>query len=123
MMFPASDPNSVHALRIGITVAKRYARRAVDRALVKRIVREGARRRAPALLAALRAARVRADVIVRLRAPLPARPTARTRPVLSQRQLSQHQLSQRQLREQLRADTDALLQRLARHLTATEARS
>ena len=57
-------------LRFGITVGKKNAHRSVDRALVKRILREAARQQAPDLVARLRELGVGLDVSLRLRVPL-----------------------------------------------------
>jgi hypothetical protein len=56
--------------RLGITVSKRMARRAIDRALVKRIVREAFRLSAPGLEQQASAARVRVDISVRMKRPI-----------------------------------------------------
>jgi ribonuclease P protein component len=91
-----SDPSSpAGRVRFGFTVGRRHARRAVDRVLVKRVLREAARHAAPALAAAAPAA---TDVLLRLRAPLPAA----------------H--SRAQLKRELRAEADALLARFLSHL-------
>lgn len=62
--------------RLGLTISKRMARRAVDRALVKRIAREAFRRRADDIERAAALAGVRADLNVRLKRllPLPGTP-------------------------------------------------
>ena len=57
-------------LRFGITVGKKNAHRSVDRALVKRILREAARQQAPDLVARLSELGVGLDVSLRLRVPL-----------------------------------------------------
>lgn len=57
-------------LRVGVTVGKRNAPRSVDRALVKRLLREAARLRAPEIEEKLAAAGVGLDVSLRLKAPL-----------------------------------------------------
>lgn len=57
-------------LRFGITVGKKNAPRSVDRALIKRILREAARQQAPNLLPALQKAGLGLDVSLRLREPL-----------------------------------------------------
>ena len=57
-------------IRFGITVGKKNAHRSVDRALVKRILREAARQQAPDLVARLRELGVGLDVSLRLRVPL-----------------------------------------------------
>ena len=69
--------------RLGITVSKRMARRAIDRALVKRIVREAFRLSAPGLEQQAAASRVRVDISVRMKRPIelpgdPRRPTLPT---------------------------------------------
>ena len=56
--------------RLGITVSKRMARRAIDRALVKRVVRESFRRSASAIEHVALAAGVRVDISVRLKRPV-----------------------------------------------------
>ena len=53
--------------RLGLTISKRMARRAIDRALVKRIVREAFRHRITELEQLAAAASVRIDISVRLR--------------------------------------------------------
>lgn len=79
-------------LRLGLTVPRRYAKRAVDRNLVKRVVREATRAARPVIEAkAQRFSQV--DVVIRLKAPLP--------PVAD--------CSRRQLKLQLRQEADALL--------------
>jgi ribonuclease P protein component len=86
-------------VRFGFTVGKRMARRAVDRVLTKRILREAARHCAPRIA---QHARTDLDIVVRLKAPLPERATtART-----------------QLKRALRADVDAVLDRLCERLQA-----
>lgn len=69
-----SLPDFPGRLRVGITVGKRNAHRSVDRALVKRILREAARKQAPSLIASLREAGLGLDVSLRLRSPLAAVP-------------------------------------------------
>ena len=86
------------AVRLGLTISRKMARRAVDRTLVKRIVREAFRQRGDALLAAAKQAGQRVDVVVRLKrtvvAGMPGRP------------------SQRQWRHELREGADTLLSNL-----------
>lgn len=89
-------------VRFGLTVAKRLARRSVDRVLVKRILREAARHAAPAIGDA---ARGDLDILLRLKAPLPARTT----------------ISRAELKHALRADADAVLARLRQRLSAVPA--
>lgn len=86
------------ACRFGITVGRRHARRAVDRATVRRVLREAARHAAEDLSAAAGARAV--DTVLRLKAPLPAA----------------QQMSRVQVKRALRAEADALLAELLRHL-------
>jgi ribonuclease P protein component len=99
---PTSSVGSESAtpgLRFGFTVARRQARRAVQRAMVKRLFREAARALAPELRAASRG---QIDLVLRLRTPLPDR--------------SHMTLSQ--LKRALRAEADSLIAQFARHLRA-----
>jgi len=57
---------AVEPARLGITIAKRWAKRAVDRNRLKRVVRESFRHAAPALAEAARAAGLAVDVSIRL---------------------------------------------------------
>ncbi|HQR20860.1 MAG TPA: ribonuclease P protein component [Burkholderiaceae bacterium] len=75
---PAVPPGA----RLGITVSKRMARRAVDRALMKRIVREAFRASAAALERSAVAAGLRIDISIRLKRPIGAPGDAR-RPSLA----------------------------------------
>lgn len=84
-------------LRLGLTVPRRYAKRAVDRNLIKRVVREAMRALRPNI-EALAAPCARIDVVVRLKAPWPGAAAG----------------SQRQLKGQLRQEADALLALLCR---------
>jgi len=95
-------------LRFGVTVGKRNAPRAVERVLVRRVLREAARNAAPALLAAEvipvgeRGTCRRCEVVVlRLKAPLP-RAEFESRSAIKRR---------------LRAEADALLERLILHFS------
>lgn len=92
---PEAEPAAAARVRFGLTVGKRNARRAVERALVKRVLREAARHAAPALdeVAGPRAV----DVVLRLKAPCP--PKA--------------QVPHPQFKRQLRDEADGLLARLA----------
>ena len=63
-------PEAPGELRFGVTVGKKNAKRAVDRALVKRILRESARMQAPALLTMLGQRGLGLDVSLRLKTPL-----------------------------------------------------
>ena len=90
---PEAEP-----VRFGFTVGRRQARRAVQRTLVKRVLREAARNAAGTLrrLAVDRTV----DVVLRLRTPLP----------------EARQMSQAQLKRSLRTEADSLIDQLARHL-------
>jgi ribonuclease P protein component len=94
-------------VRLGITVGKRMARRSLDRALVKRQVREAFRHAAPALDRAALRAGAAVDVSLRLKSPLGTPGSAR-RPGLTA------------LRRALRADADGLLLALATRLSTLE---
>jgi ribonuclease P protein component len=86
--------------RFGLTVGRRHARRAVDRATVRRVLREAARHAAAGLAQA--AGERSVDTVLRLKAPLPAA----------------GQMSRAQVKRALRAEADALLAELLRHLRA-----
>lgn len=104
-MTAAWNPAAAPRVRFGITVGRRNARRAVDRALVKRVVREASRHAAAELEAACGARGVQLDVTFRLKAPRPvAAPPSMT-----------------VWRRELRTEADALLSRLARHLGGSPA--
>jgi ribonuclease P protein component len=81
---------------VGVTVGKRNARRSVDRALVKRIVREACRQRASAFECCAAKTAARIDISLRLRSPL----------------VDAHgeRLAMRSWRRQVRAEAEALLQ-------------
>ncbi|MDZ7652144.1 MAG: ribonuclease P protein component [Burkholderiaceae bacterium] len=85
-------------VRFGLTVGKRNARRAVERALIKRVLRESARHAAPALDRA--ACRRRVDLVLRLKAPCPV----------------VGELTRPQFKRALRAEADSLLAQLAAFL-------
>lgn len=93
----------VAAVRFGVTVGKRSARRAVDRALVKRIVREACRLQASAFEGCATRACVRIDIALRLKTPLV---DPRGEP-----------LAMSQWRRHVRAEADALLRHVLRELT------
>jgi len=93
------------ALRFGLAVSKRQAKRAVARNMVKRVLREAARHAAPGLGAA--AAGAHADVLLRLKSPLPAAAA----------------MNWATLKLELRGEADALLAQLAERLrTETQRR-
>lgn len=95
------DPASA---RFGITVGRRNARRAVDRALIKRIVREACRRHAGAFERGVAPAGLGIDVAVRLKSALI---DGQGRP-----------LAMAQWRRNLRAEADALLRHVLNQLPA-----
>lgn len=97
---PASATGAA-ALRFGITVGKRNARRSVDRSTIKRVLREAARQQRERLEQALGGRQL--WVVLRLKAPLPA-PSAGSKAVW---------------RQAMRAEADALLAQLTRQLAAT----
>ncbi|MBC8118391.1 MAG: ribonuclease P protein component [Burkholderiaceae bacterium] len=92
------------AVRFGVTVGRRNARRAVDRALVKRIVREACRQQASGFERGAAAAGLGIDVALRLKSSLidtQGRPLAMT-----------------QWRRHLRAEANALLRHVLNRLPA-----
>jgi ribonuclease P protein component len=97
--FPASAP----AVRFGATVGRRQAPRAVDRTLVKRILREASRAAVPAITAVCARRGLRADVTFRLKAA--RRGTADAE-------------SMRAWRRTLRREADGLLAQFEQHLGA-----
>lgn len=88
----------VHTLRFGITVGKKNAHRSVDRALVKRILREAARKQAPALICLLNEKSLGLDVSLRLRAPL--------------KSVSGHEQGVTAMKANLQSDVEQLMQAL-----------
>lgn len=96
------------AARVGVTVSKRMARRAIDRALVKRIVREAFRHSADAIERAAVAAALRVDISLRLKRPLGAPGDPQRLPLVS-------------LRRALRAEADQLLAAVVARLAAIHA--
>lgn len=107
-MTAAWFPGEASAVRFGATVGKRNARRAVDRALVKRILREASRCAAPALETTCARRGLRLDVSFRLKAPRGQ--AAEGQPV----SLTVWRLA-------LRAEADGLLERLHRHIAQLDA--
>jgi len=85
-------------VRFGISISRRVARRAVARNMVKRVLREAARGAAARLGAA--AAQRPAQVLLRLKAPLPAA----------------HSASWSAVKAELRREADGLLEQFAREL-------
>lgn len=102
-MTAAWCPSETATVRFGTTVGKRNARRAVDRALVKRILREAGRRAAPALERTCASRGLRLDVAFRLKAPRDRDPAGAP-------------ASLTVWRRALRDEANALLDRLGRHL-------
>ncbi|MGZ8255983.1 MAG: ribonuclease P protein component, partial [Burkholderiaceae bacterium] len=103
----AWSSSDVPAVRFGVTVGKRNARRAIDRAVVKRILREAGRHAAPALGLSCARRGLRLDVAFRLNA-------LRDRAAPGQPTLTEW-------RRALRQEADALLERLGRHLAQPDA--
>ena len=99
---PPAIPLTLDRVRFGLTVPKRQAKRAVARNLVKRILRESARQAAPALC--LAAGPMRADVLLRLKAPLPAAGAATWSELCGQLRREADSLME-QLQERLRRNT------------------
>lgn len=97
-MSAAWSPSDVPSVRFGMTVGKRNARRSVDRALVKRIVREASRHAAAGLETETTARGVRLDVAFRLKAA--RQPGASGQPSVTA------------WRRTLRDEADGLLERL-----------
>ena len=93
-------------MSFGVTVGKKNAKRAVDSALVKRILRESARMQAPALLTMLGQRGLGLDVSLRLKTPL-AQAGDRT--------------AVRALKRALRADADKLMSEICRRVRKTPA--
>ena len=106
-MTAAWSSSETPAVRFGITVGKRNARRAVDRAVVKRILRDASRHAASALEAICAGRGLRLDVAFRLKA-------LRDRSAEGQPALVAW-------RRALRDEADFLLDRLGRHLAEREA--
>ena len=98
---PLADLDAATAdepVRLGITMAKRWAKRSVDRSRLKRIVRESFRHAAPILAATARATGHAVDVSIRLVAAVPAT------------------LGAPEFRRSLRIEVDQLLERLSLEL-------
>ncbi len=97
------------SVRFGVTVGKRNARRSVDRALIKRIVREACRHQAAFFEAQAARASACIDVAVRLKSPLV--------------DMHGEALAMRAWRRQVRAEADDLLRdtlaQLAHRTSAT----
>ena len=104
---PASAAAALRPIRcrFGVTVGKRNAPRSVDRSLVKRVLREAARHAAVALDDAAGVQGVQLDVVLRLKAAVPATGA----------------LARSQLKRELRAEADALLALLVRQLSRSTA--
>jgi ribonuclease P protein component len=89
-------------VRFGFTVGKRNARRSVDRATVKRLMREACRHARQGL--EKHAVDVVLDIVLRLKAPLPERTV----------------LAPAQFKREIRAEADALLDLLARRIAEVQ---
>lgn len=100
-MTAAWSASQTPAVRFGVTVGKRNARRSIDRALVKRVVREACRHSAAALESICAERTLRLDVAFRLKAPRDAKTS---------------EVPLTAWRRALREEADAMLVRLARHL-------
>jgi RNase P protein component len=85
-------------VRFGFTTSRRHARRAVDRNAARRVLREAARRHVGELDAAV--APQAADIVLRLKAAVPAAPA----------------LPRAAWKAELRAEADALLALMAQRL-------
>jgi len=107
-MTAAWFPSEQAAVRFGATVGKRNARRAVDRNLVKRVLREASRAAAPQLEAACAQRGLRLDVSFRLKSS-------------RDRAADQPRAALAVWRRALREEADALLDRLGRHLAQLDA--
>jgi RNase P protein component len=105
---PDTAADGAAAVRFGVTVGRRNARRSVDRALVKRVVREASRHAAAGLQTACASRQLRLDVAFRLK-------TSRDRPGTGTG-TGAGAVSVAAWRRQLRREADALLERLAQHL-------
>ncbi len=96
-------PEATSGLRIGVTVGKRNCPRSIDRALIKRILKEAARHRAPQLQALLAThAPHGLDLSLRLRTPYKA--------------IVAELGAMPAIRQRLRRDADALFDRLERQV-------
>lgn len=93
------------SVRFGVTVGRRNAGRAVDRALIKRIVREACRHQASAFERGAASAGLGIDIALRLRSSLI---DTQGRP-----------LAMAQWRRHLRAEADALLRHVLKQLPAS----
>lgn len=99
----SADGATAGRVRFGVTVGKRNARRSVDRALIKRVVREACRHYAGTFDRCAAQAPARIDIALRLKSPLV---DAHNAP-----------LAMRVWRRQIRADADELLQEVLTHVS------
>lgn len=106
-MTAAWSPSAAPAVRFGATVGKRNARRAIDRALVKRILREAGRHAAPALEAACAQRGLQLDIAFRLK-------TRRDRSNAGEA------VAVTLWRRAVRDEADALLEHLGRHISGLD---
>jgi len=107
-MTAAWNPVLPGSVRLGITASKRMARRAIDRALVKRIVREAFRHAAPGIERVAASSGVGVDISVRLKRPV-ALPDDPQRPALTP------------WRRALRAEADELLRSITSRIALVNA--
>lgn len=98
---PGGSGTDLEPVRFGFTVGKRNARRAVERNLVKRVLRESARHAFGQVAELARERDLALAVSLRLKAPLVPKGEA---------------IPRGELRRALRAECDALLTDLVRHL-------
>jgi len=98
MVADPADAATEGQIRFGFTVGRRQARRAVQRVMVKRIMREAARMACPLLSEKARGRRV--DVVLRLRSALP----------------EPEKMTLATVKLALRGEADALMARLASFL-------
>ena len=101
---PVSEDDSTRSVRFGVIVGRRNVGRAVDRALVKRIVREAYRHQACMFDNCAARLAVCVDIVLRVKRPLLHSDSA--------------PLTMRQWRRQLRSEADDLLQHVLAELPA-----
>lgn len=95
--------DSAGPVRFGITVGKRNAKRAVDRVVIKRILREACRHRVAALESCATRAGACIDIVLRLKSPLFT--------------VSGKALTMAQWRRQVRTEADDLLHQMLSELS------
>jgi ribonuclease P protein component len=112
-MTAAWSASPTPAVRFGVTVGKRNAKRSIDRALVKRVVREAGRHGAAALESICAERKLRLDVAFRLKARRDAKTNTKTK---TKTKTTTSEIPLTAWRRALREEADAMLVRLARHL-------